>query len=402
MVNGANSIQEIYLGIAAIKTAISRDIEARTGELGAVSRKIHDNPETAMEERKASGWLVGYLKESGFKLETGIYGLPTSFRAKYGKGKPVIGFLAEYDALPKLGHACGHNLIATSSIAAATAAKLAVDELGGSIIVYGTPGEEGDAGKALMAERGAFRDLDVAMICHPGGGNQVVTNALACQTLDVEFFGKAAHAAADPDAGINALEAMILSFNNIDALRQHIKDTARIHGIITDGGEAANIVPAHTAGSFIVRADNDDYLDILKEKVLNCFTGAAIATGAELKYQWAEVRYAVMRNNMVLARLFRKNMESLGHKIPLGESGKWAGSTDVGNVSRLAPTIQPMVGIAPDDVLIHSVPFAEAAATDKALAIMLDAARAMAITAADILAGPEIFTAMRDEFGKSL
>lgn len=389
------------MAIAELKAAITRDIEARSRELGEISRKIHDNPETAMEEHRASGMLVKYLKENGFSLEKGICKLPTAFRAKYGEGKPVIGFLAEYDALPKLGHACGHNLIATSSVAAAAAAKLAVDELGGSIIVYGTPGEEGDAGKALMVERGAFRDLDAVMITHPGGGNQVTTNALACQVLDVEFFGRAAHAAANPEAGINALEAMILSFNAIDALRQHIRDTARIHGIITDGGEASNIVPAHTAGSFIVRADNDDYLDILKEKVINCFTGAAIATGAELKYRWAEVRYAVMRNNMVLANLFRKNMQSLGYRIPLGEAGRWSGSTDVGNVSRLAPAIQPMVGIAPNDVLIHSGPFARAAATKKALAIMLDAARAMAMTTADILAGPEILAAMREEFRKS-
>jgi amidohydrolase len=383
-----------------LKEAIEKDIDSRLNPLGDISRKIHDNPETAMEERRAADWLVTYLRENGFTLETGIYELPTAFRAKYGKGKPVIGFLAEYDALPKLGHACGHNLIATSSIAAAIAAKLAVDELGGSIIVYGTPGEEGDGGKALMAERGAFRDLDAAMISHPGGGNQVMTNALACQVLDVEFIGKAAHAAADPELGINALEAMVLSFNAIDALRQHIKETARIHGIITDGGEAANIVPAHTAGSFIVRAADDDYLDILKEKVMNCFTGAALATGAELKYRWADVRYAVMRNNIALAKLFRKNMQALGHDITLGESGKWSGSTDVGNVSRLVPAIQPMVGIAPDNVSIHSVPFAQAAATEKALDIMLGAAKAMAITAADILADPAIFTAIREEFKK--
>ena len=190
-------------------------------------------------------------------------------------------------------------------------------------------------------------------------------NALACQTLEVEFFGKAAHAAADPEAGINALEAMILSFNAIDALRQHIKEKARIHGIITDGGEAPNIVPAHTAATFLVRAEDDAYLDILKERVLNCFAGAAAATGAELKYKWADVRYAAMNNNMTLARLFRKNMQSLGRPIPLGDNGKWSGSSDVGNVSRLAPTIQPMVGIAPKDVLIHSPQFREVAAHER-------------------------------------
>jgi len=389
------------LDIGELKAAIAGEIDARSPQLGELSRKIHDNPETAMKERRACAWLAEYLKENGFAVETGIYKLPTAFRGRYGQGKPVIAFLAEYDALPKLGHACGHNLIATSAVAAGVGAKRAVDELGGSIIVYGTPGEEADAGKAIMAHRGAFKDLDAAMITHPGGGHQVVMNALACQTLDVEFFGRAAHAAADPEAGINALEAMILSFNAIDALRQHIKEKARIHGIITDGGEAPNIVPAHTAATFLVRAEDDEYLDILKEKVLNCFAGAAAATGAELKYKWADVRYAAMRNNMTLARLFRKNMQSLGRPIPLGDTSKWSGSTDVGNVSRLAPTIQPMVGIASKDVLIHTPQFAAAAATKEALRSLLDAAKAMAMTAADLLADPKTIAGLRAEFQKN-
>jgi len=389
------------LDIGELKAAIAGEIDARSPQLGELSRKIHDNPETAMKERRACAWLAEYLKENGFAVETGIYKLPTAFRGRYGQGKPVIAFLAEYDALPKLGHACGHNLIATSAVAAGIGAKRAVDELGGSIIVYGTPGEEADAGKAIMAHRGAFKDLDAAMITHPGGGHQVVMNALACQTLDVEFFGRAAHAAADPEAGINALEAMILSFNAIDALRQHIKEKARIHGIITDGGEAPNIVPAHTAATFLVRAEDDEYLDILKEKVLNCFAGAAAATGAELKYKWADVRYAAMRNNMTLARLFRKNMQSLGRPIPLGDNSKWSGSSDVGNVSRLAPTIQPMVGIAPKDVLIHTPQFAAAAATKEALNRLLAAAKAMAMTAADLLADPKTIAGLRAEFQKN-
>lgn len=389
------------MDIGELKAAIAGEIDARSPQLGELSRKIHDNPETAMKERRACAWLAEYLKENGFAVETGIYKLPTAFRGRYGQGKPVIAFLAEYDALPKLGHACGHNLIATSAVAAGVGAKRAVDELGGSIIVYGTPGEEADAGKAIMAHRGAFKDLDAAMITHPGGGHQVVMNALACQTLDVEFFGRAAHAAADPEAGINALEAMILSFNAIDALRQHIKEKARIHGIITDGGEAPNIVPAHTAATFLVRAEDDEYLDILKEKVLNCFAGAAAATGAELKYKWADVRYAAMRNNMTLARLFRKNMQSLGRPIPLGDTSKWSGSTDVGNVSRLVPTIQPMVGIASKDVLIHTPQFAAAAATKEALRSLLDAAKAMAMTAADLLADPKTIAGARAEFQKS-
>jgi amidohydrolase len=354
-----------------------------------------------MKEVKAAGWLAQYLKDNGFKVETGICGMPTAFRAVYGKGKPAIGFLAEFDALPKVGHACGHNLIAVTSLAAGIASKLAADAYGATIVVYGTPGEEGDAGKAQMEQKDAFRDIDVAMITHPGGGNQVVEGALACQTINVEFFGKAAHAAADPDQGINALEAMILSFNAIDALRQHIRPTARVHGIITDGGEAPNIVPAHTAGSFIVRAVDDAYLDVIKEKVLNCFRGAATATGATLKYEWAGVRYSAMRNNIVMAKLFRKNMTALGRNIPLGDAAGSKGSSDVGNVSSLTPTIQPYVGIAAENVLIHSTEFEKVTGTTEALKIMLDAGKAMAMTAADLLADPDTFRSVREEFEKS-
>jgi amidohydrolase len=388
------------MNIDKLKDGIAQDIDARIPQLEELSRNIHDNPETSMKERRATAWLTAFLKENGFKVEMGVSQLSTAFRAAYGKGKPVIGFLAEYDALAKVGHACGHNLIATSTVAAAVGAKRAVDELGGSIVVYGTPGEEGDAGKAIMAERGAFRDIDVAMISHPGGGNHVITNALACQTLEVEFIGKAAHAAADPESGINALEALILSYNAIDALRQHIKEKARIHGIITDGGEAPNIVPAHTAATFIVRAEDDAYLDILKERVLNCFAGAAAATGAELKYRWAGVRYAAMRNNLALAELFRQNMQTLGRPIPLGDANKFSGSTDVGNVSTLVPTIQPFVGIAPDSVLIHGPEFREVAGTWEALNVLLDAAKAMAMTAADLLADPKALAEVQAEFRK--
>jgi amidohydrolase len=391
---------EIILDIVKLKAAIVKEIDSMAPQLGVLSRKIHDNPEIAMQEHRACAWLTAFLKENGFNVTKGVAGMPTAFKAVYGKGKPSVAFLAEYDALPKMGHACGHNLIATSAVAAGLGARLAVDKCGGSIFVFGTPAEEGEAGKAIMAGKGVFKGLDAVMITHPGGGNQVITNALACQTLDVEFIGKAAHAAADPAAGINALAAMILSFNAIDALRQHIVETARIHGIITDGGQAANVVPAYTAGTFIVRAADDEYLDILKEKVLSCFSAAATASGAELKYRWADVRYAPMINNVALAKLFRKNMQSLGRSIPLGETDKWSGSTDVGNVSRLAPAIQPMVAIAPDDVFIHTPQFAKVAATPKALQIMLDAGKAMAMTAAELLSNPAALAAVAAGFKK--
>jgi amidohydrolase len=389
------------LDITKLKTTIAKEIDSLTPQLAELSRKIHDNPETAMQEHQACAWLVEFLKTHGFTVTKGVAGMPTAFKAGYGKGKPKIAFLAEYDALPKIGHACGHNLIATSAVAAGIATKIAVKESGGSIIVYGTPSEEVDAGKAIMAEKCIFDGLDAVMMTHPGSGDRVMYNALACQTLDIEFFGKAAHAAADPISGINALDAMILSFNAINALRQHVKETARIHGIITDGGEAANVVPAHTAATFIVRARDDIYLDVLKDKVIKCFTGAAAATGAELKYHWADVRYASMLNNVTLAKLFQQNMQSLGHAFPLGEGEKWGGSSDVGNVSWLVPTIQPTVAIAPQNMSIHTVEFCKVAATRKALLIILDAAKAMAMTAADLLANPKTLADVRKEFEKS-
>jgi len=390
---------EVDLDIEALKTAVIGDIDAASGQLGELSRKLHASPEVAFQEHQAAGWLTDYLEQNGFSVEVGISDLPTAFRASYGTGKPVIAFLAEYDALPELGHACGHNLIATSAVAAGMASRRAVDGLGGRIVVFGTPGEELYGGKAIMAQRGAFTDVDIAMIVHPGGGNRVIMNTLACETLEVEFTGRAAHAAAQPEAGINALEAMIQSFNAINSLRQHISEKARISGIITNGGEAANIVPAHTAATFIVRAGNDAYLDELKEKVLRCFSGAARATGARLKYKWGE-HYAAMYTNSVMARLFKQNMSSLGRNIVLGGDTMMNFSTDVGNVSQLVPTIQPLVAIAPDNVMIHTPQFAQAAASEDALRCLLDAAKAMAMTAVDILASPETADRVQEEFRK--
>ena len=385
------------MDIAGLKARIAGDIDARFPELQELSRTIHDNPETAFEEKRAAAALTGFLKANDFIVETGICKLKTAFKAVYGSGRPVIAFLAEYDALPKVGHGCGHNLIGTASVAAAAAAKLAADEHGGTIVVFGTPGEELYGGKSIMAERGAFTDVDFAMITHPGGGDQIMMSTLACETLNVEFFGKAAHAAGEPEKGINALEAMILSFNAIDALRQHVPEKSRIHGVITDGGEAANVVPAHTAGTFIARSEDDMLLEDLKKRVIACFAGASKATGARLKYAWGE-HYAAMRSNGVMARLFKENLAAVGSSIRLGANNLQTFSTDVGNVSPLVPTIQPLVGIAPPDVQLHSPDFAAVAATEEALRTLLDAARAMAMTAVDILADPAAAERVREEF----
>jgi amidohydrolase len=387
------------LNIATLKAAVAADIDARHDDLAVVSRRLHAHPEVAFEEHHSAALLADFLANNGFHVERGICNLPTAFVGTYGKAKPVIAFLAEYDALPKLGHACGHNLIAVASLAAALALRPAVDSLGGRVALFGTPGEELYGGKSIMAAAGAFEGIDAAMIAHPGGSGRVLMNTLACETLKVEFKGVAAHAAGSPETGVNALEALLQSFNAINSLRQHIRPGERISGVITDGGEAANIVPAHAAGTFIVRAENDALLDVLKKRVIACFAGAAGATGAKLKYSWGE-RYAAMVSNVTLARLFHENMCSLGRPIDLGENTMLYFSTDVGNVSQLVPSIQPMVAIAPPGAMIHTPRFAKAAATPEALNAMLDAAKAMALTAVDLLSDPGILAGVKKEFLK--
>jgi amidohydrolase len=388
------------VGTAELKASVIAKVEAQRQQLRDLSLKIHSNPELGFQEVKAAAWLTQYLEKNGFTVQRGICELETAFRGSYGEGKPAIALVAEYDALPHLGHACGHNLIAGGSVGAAVAAKEAVDQCGGSVQVIGTPAEELYGGKVIMAKRGAFDSLDAAMMVHPGSHNAAVTPALACIALEVEFFGRAAHAAGHPEAGINALEAMLLSFAAINSLRQHIKDKARIHGIITDGGDAANVVPAHSAGNFLVRAEDDAYLDELKEKVLDCFVSGATATGARLEYRWGETRYAPMRNNITLAKLFRQNMESLGRRMPLYDPDRSFGSTDMGNVSQVVPGIHPGVAIVSPEVVNHSPEFALAAASEAGIEGMLDAAKAMAMTIVDLIASPETAAQVKREFRK--
>lgn len=390
------------MDVGKIKARVKSEVDAQQHLLRELSSKIHTNPELGFQEVKAADWLTQYLGENGFTIERGICELPTAFRARYGQRRPVIAILAEYDALPNLGHACGHNLICTGAVGAGIASKPAIDQFGGSVLVIGTPAEELYGGKIIMANRGAFDNLDAAMIVHPEIFNAATTQALACHTLNVEFVGNAAHAAAQPELGINALEAMLQSFAAINSLRQHIRSSARIHGIITEGGEAANIVPAHSAGNFIVRAADDAYLDELKERVLNCFKGAAKATGARLKYKWDDVRYATMRNNLTLAQLFTENMQSLGRIVAPAEPGNGFGSTDMGNVSQLVPSIHPHVAITDKEISIHSAQFAVAAASEGGVKGMLDAAKAMAMTVVDLLANPETLAKMKKEFGSAI
>lgn len=384
--------------IEQLKGSIIELVDHEKPELRRLALKIHGNPEVGLHEFKAAGWLTEYLAKNGFRIEKGICDLPTAFRATCGRGGPAIGLLAEYDALPGVGHGCGHNLICTIAVGAAVAAKQTVAQCGGKIIVVGTPAEEGLGGKIGMAQKGAFNDLDAAILVHPETMDRGTSNALACQNLTVEFFGKSTHAAASPERGINALEAMILAFNGINSLRQHIRSTSRIHGIITDGGQAPNVVPEHSAASFIVRATEDAYLDELEQKVVNCFIGAATATGCRMEYALDEFRYAAMRINRALAQLYADNMQTLGRKVTIPKQGAGAGSTDMGNVSQLVPAIHAYVAIAPRGVSLHSAEFAQAAASEDGIKGMCDAAKAVAMTVTDLLADSGTLDRVKEDF----
>ena len=386
------------LDAETLKASVIKEVDANCSQLSELSLKIHSNPELGFQEVKAAAWLTQYLEQNGFVVERGICELPTAFKASYGCGKPVIAIMAEYDALPDLGHACGHSLIATCAVGAGVASKMVLDRCGGTVLVIGTPAEEMQGGKVIMADRGAFDNLDVAMIAHPGQYNSTCFYTFAAQALEVEFFGKAAHAAAAPEMGINALEAMLLSFAGINSLRQHIRDKARIHGIITDGGAAPSIVPAHSAANFLVRAEDDTYLEELKENVLNCFVGAATASGARLEYKWGDIRYAPMRNNLTLAQLFSQNLQFLGREVSIPDPDKLQASTDMGNVSQLAPSIHAMVSITSPEVAFHTPQFASAAASEAGIRGLIDGAKALAMTIVDLVANPEMVIKIKEEF----
>ena len=381
-----------------LRSQVVQEIEARRSELRDLSLEIHASPELGFQEAKASGWLCDYLEQNGFQVERGFAGLQTAFKASYGTARPAIAFFAEYDALPELGHACGHNIIAAAAAGAGIAAKKTVDKLGGSVHVIGTPGEEVFGGKAIMIGKGAFDDLDVAMIIHPSSRDVATFEGLACISLEVEYFGKAVHAAARPEEGINALEALILAYNNVNSLRQHVRERSRIHGIITKGGDAPNIVPEYTSAVFLVRAGDMQYLEELQQKVLDCFVAAAVATGARLEYKWGNVAYTPLRSNPVLATLFCQNMESLGRAMGMSDPLSRLGSTDMGNVSQVVPSIHPLVAMVSPEISVHSPQFAEAARSETGERALLDGAGAMALTLVDLLASPEMMAEVKEAF----
>lgn len=367
-----------------LKTRVQKEINSRRDELTALSLLLHSNPELSLNEILAAEWLGDYLEKAGLKTVCPAYGLRTAFEATYGNEGPNIGIIAEYDALPDIGHACGHNIIGTAALAAGIAIKPVIDEVGGTVHVIGTPGEEGKGGKIIMAKKGAFDKLDAAMMIHPGSYNSTGCLAMGVAVLEVEYFGRAAHAAATPYNGINALEAMIQAFNAINSLRQHTRDGSRIHGIITEGGAAPNIIPAYTAGTFYVRSMDDEYLEELKNKVIECFKGSAKSTGCKLSYRWGKAQYSTMRNNRVMSGLYGENIGKLGRVIePYND--KTFGSTDMGNVSQLVPSIHPIIAVSPTDVAIHTNEFETYSASEFGHQAIIDGAIAMAWTVVDLL-----------------
>jgi len=381
-----------------LKERVWERIEELADELWDLALKIHDNPELGFKEYKAANWLTEELRKGGFEVEIPYGGLETAFRAEHPERSegPAIAILAEYDALPELGHACGHNLIATIAVGAALGLSPLKKELPGRLVVLGTPAEEGGGGKILLVRAGAFRDIDLAMMVHPADQTLVGRGSLAITEVVIEFKGKAAHASSEPEKGVNALDAVIQTFNSLNALRQHIKDGARIHGIITHGGVKPNIVPEYAAANFYVRAPENDYRDELVEKLRRCAEGAALATGAELTFKKVGHEYKAIRPNHHLAQAFRRNLESLGYPVEEPKGG--LGSTDMGDVSWEVPAIHPYIRITEGEVPGHSREFAEAARSERAKKAMLAAAKAVAGTCIDVWTDPALYQAIREEF----
>ncbi|TVS19003.1 MAG: M20 family peptidase [Gammaproteobacteria bacterium] len=375
-------------------------VDAAADELIEISRDIHAHPELAFEEYHAAGRLTGAMSARGLDVARGAYGLPTAFEVEFGSGDgPCVALLAEYDALPGIGHACGHNLIATAALGAAFALQALGSALPGRVRLLGTPAEEKGGGKELMARAGAFDGVDAALMIHPSGINLVTMPCLCYADVRVVYHGRSAHASAMPHKGINALDGLLLAYQAISNLRQHIRGTERIHGIVTEGGQAPNIVPDRTEGEFYVRAATAAHLEALKPRVQACFEAGAKGSGCELELFWGDVDYLDLNTNWPLAGRFQQHAEALGREFfPLEKLGVGgAGSTDMGNVSQRVPSIHPMLAAAPRNVVIHHPDFAHYAGSEMGDAAALDGARTLALTAYDFLVDAEL----RDEVAKA-
>jgi len=382
--------------VSELKRRALEALDALAPEARDLALRIHANPEVGFQERQAVEWVSAALRRHGYDVEAGVAGLPTAITAaaRGGSPGPTVGLIAEYDALPGLGHACGHNLMAAGMMAAAAAVKTVLPELPGGITYYGTPAEEGGGGKILMLERGAFAGLDVALAYHAGDHMSYATGCLAVQRIDFMFSGRPAHAAGAPWKGVNALDAVILTFNGVSALRQQIRPDARIHGIVTDGGQAVNIIPERAAMALGVRSLDNTYVRELVGRVEACARGAAEATGTTLEIS-RDLFHDGIKFNPALAEIVKENARALGFELTPRVSGA---STDLGNLTQAVPTVEYTLPTCPPGVGMHTREALEAGAAEIGLTGMLNDARVMVMTAIDLLASPELVERVRRDF----
>ncbi|WP_427041277.1 M20 family metallopeptidase [Fusobacterium sp. SB021] len=370
-------------------------------DLKELNEYIYKNPELGRKEFKACEAHKNILKKYGFKVTDNYIGIETAYLAEYSSEKdgPKIAYLAEYDALPEIGHGCGHNALGTASVGAGILLKDFVDEFGGTVYVYGTPAEETLGAKVDMAEAGCFDNIDAAMLSHPTGkSHERSGTSQAMEALQFTFKGKTAHAAGDPYNGINALDGVIQFFNSVNALRQQTKESARIHGIISNGGEAANIIPDLAVANFYVREATTKEMVKLSERVKNCAKGAALATGTELKIENYEYTFKHLVTNETLSDVYVKNLKLQGiEDIPVS---KPSGSSDCGDVSHHCPTIHSYFPISKCELTGHSIEFAKASISEEAYKGMKEAVLALAMTGKDILSDKELLKKIKDEFEK--
>jgi amidohydrolase len=389
--------------LPAVKERLRAEVEARAEALLAASHEIHAHPELNYEERFAHDLLTDLLADEGLEVERKAYGLDTAFVARAGTSGPTIAVLCEYDALPGIGHACGHNIIATAGLGAGLAAAAVAEEVGGRVVVMGTPAEEGGGGKILLAQRGAFGGVDAPLMVNPASWDLTRMDVIAVQELTAVYTGEAAHAAAFPHRGRNALDAAVLGYVNVAALRQHIRPSERIHGIFTQGGDKPNIVPSRAAQDWMVRSGSIRTLEPLKARVAACLQAGAAAAGCEVELRWKEVVYADMLDNRVMVDCYAANSEALGRPLIEPDPRQAVvGSTDMGNVSYLVPAIHPMVQVAPPGVPIHTPEFATYAAGEQGDRAVVHGALSLAWTIADLWLGEGVLDAARAEFDATL
>ncbi len=384
----------------SVKKKIAKAVDALAERIVAVNKSIFDNPETCYKELRATELLTGELRSEAFHIITPYAGLKTAFKAvSRGKGaKPKVALIAEYDALPEIGHACGHSMIAASAFGAAAAIKRAAGFHPGELMVIGTPAEEGGGGKIKMIKRKAFDGVDAALMAHPSNKTRVISRMYAISALEFTFLGKAAHAAAFPDRGVNALDAGVLFYNAVSAMRQQIRGEARIHGIFSHGGDAPNIIPERVVMNFYVRSLDRDYFKTLKKKVVEAARGAAKAAGCRVRVRRCGHTYDPFYPSYPIGEAFRKNMKLCGITDEgFGETEE-IGSSDIGNLSMVTPTLHPEYAIGKRTDINHSRDFLKAVMSRKGINAMLGMTKAVAMTAYDLLTEKKLMSEAQAQF----